>query len=106
MRVAIALAAGLLLLLQGALWLGERGWPGVWQREADLERLAERRERLSQRNQRLRAELMDLRSGDEALEERARQELGMVRPDEIFIRIVRPRAARGEEEGGAPRPSD
>lgn len=93
MRVAIGLAVALLLTLQGSLWLGERGWPGVWQRQAELERLEAREARLAQRNQRLRAELMDLRSGDEALEERARQELGMVRPDEIFIRIVRPRAA-------------
>ena len=96
MRVAIGLAAALLLALQAALWLGERGWPGGWQRQAELERLEAREARLSQRNQRLRAELMDLRSGDEALEERARQELGMVRPDEIFIRIVRPRPGDGE----------
>jgi cell division protein FtsB len=101
MRTAIALTAAVLLLLQWALWLGDRSWSGVWQREAELERLAERQARLAERNQRLRAELMDLRSGDEALEERARQELGMVKSDEIFIRIVRPRSPDGEEGEGA-----
>lgn len=101
MRAAIAVTVVLLLALQWTLWFGERGWSGVEQREAELERLEEREGRLAERNQRLRAELLDLRSGDEALEERARQELGMVKADEIFIRIVRPRPEGGEGEGEA-----
>jgi cell division protein FtsB len=102
MRIAIAVAGLLLVVLQGQLWLGERSWPQVWERQSELERLQAKQEELAERNRELRAELRDLRSGDAALEERAREELGMVRPEEIFIRIVRPRAqppAQGRRKG-------
>jgi len=103
MRFALG---GLILtlgLLQASLWFGERGLPGVWQRQAELDRLRDTGERYSERNQRLEAEVRDLRRGGEAIVERARKDLGMVRNDEVFIRMVRPDRASGPQpkEGGA-----
>ncbi len=89
MRRAITLIlATLLLLLQYPLWLGKGGWLKVW----DLNRQVESQQQVNQqtqaRNALLDAEVRDLKQGTEAIEERARSELGMVRRDEIFFQIT------------------
>lgn len=94
MRIWLAVAVLALVGLQYTLWLGERGLPEVWRKEAELERLEARVQRLEERNQELRAEVAELRSGGQAIEERAREELGMIGEDEIFIRIVQPAEER------------
>lgn len=103
MRFALGLLILVLGVLQASLWFGERGLPGVWQRQAELDRLQETAEGFSERNQRLDAEVRDLREGGEAIVERARKDLGMVRADEVFIRVVRPTGTSGPEpeEGDA-----
>ena len=87
--LAITLSA-LLVLIQYPLWLGKGGWLRVW----ELDRLVVRQEAanavLVSRNTSLEAEVRDLQEGRQAVEERARYELGMVRKNEIFIQISEP----------------
>jgi len=85
--LAFALGA-LLLLIQYPLWLGKGGWVRAWDIDRQLASQKARNEALQARNEALDAEVRDLKQGLEAIEERARFELGMVRPDEVFFQIV------------------
>jgi len=80
----------LLAALQAKLWFGAGGLPDS--RELRDTVTAQRAEnvRLQQRNDALSAEVEDLKSGEAAVEERARSELGMVKPGETFYRVVEP----------------
>lgn len=80
--------AALLVLLQYPLWLGEGGWLAVRQGNKNLNTQQILNQRLRERNETLLAEVSDLKQGREAIEERARSELGMIAPDEIFIRVL------------------
>lgn len=84
MRAGISLLAVLFLLLQVRLWVSDDGFREV-SRLASLigTQLAENA-RLAQRNQRLEAEVVELRKGDSAVEERARADLGLIGPQETF----------------------
>lgn len=75
------------VLLQYPLWLGKGGWFRVWEAEADLEARQQENARLEARNAALAAEVRDLKSGLDAVEERARYNLGLIGKDEIFIHI-------------------
>jgi len=94
----------LLVLLQYPLWLGKGGWLKVWDYDRQLAQQKEVTRSLETRNAGLDAEVRDLKQGYEAIEERARFELGMIRQDEIFVQIPeRPaRAARLAPEAGSP----
>ena len=87
MRWTPLVLAALLVVVQGDLWFGKGNLPYVWglQKELDSQRLAN--EVARQRNGRMTAEVNDLKEGLEMVEEKARAELGMVRPDEILIQI-------------------
>lgn len=86
--------AALLLLMQYPLWLGEGGWLAVRQGSKHVEAQQTLNQRLRVRNETLLAEVSDLKQGREAIEERARSELGMIAPNETFIRVLaRPVAA-------------
>ncbi len=80
----------MLVVLQGQLWLSDRGIPGVRHLEAAVAAQHEDNVRLEARNQRLAAEIRDLKEGLEAVEERARSDLGMIGRDETFYQIVDP----------------
>ncbi|HEX7971186.1 MAG TPA: cell division protein FtsB [Thiobacillus sp.] len=82
------------LLLQYPLWLGEGGWLKVRERAHKIETQQALNQRLQSRNAGLLAELGDLKQGRDAIEERARNELGMVAPDEWFVRVVAARAVQ------------
>ena len=88
MRWISLIFVALILLLQYPLWLGKGGWLKVW----DIDRQVEAQKQLNQqtqtRNAVLDAEVRDLKQGTEAIEERARSELGMVKRDEVFFQIV------------------
>ncbi len=99
-RLIIGFLVLILLRLHYPLWLGERGLPGVWQRQARLQKLQETAQRFVDRNNRLKAEVEDLRRGGKAITERAREDLGMIRKDEIFIRIVRTEEMTREGQTG------
>jgi cell division protein FtsB len=82
-----ALAAAI-VLLQYPLWLGEGGWLKVRERLLNIETQQALNQRLQTRNAGLLAEVGDLKLGRDAIEERARNELGMIAPDEWFVRVV------------------
>lgn len=83
--VALALLAA---LVQYPLWLGSGGWFSVWELESTVALHREANEGLKARNQAMSAEVLDLKAGTEAAEERARSELGLAHKDEVFIQIV------------------
>ena len=85
MKVLGALFVALIVLIQYPLWLGKGGWLKASQLDAELERKKAANSRLEVRNSVLAAEVRDLKQGTEAIEERARYELGMTRPDEVFF---------------------
>jgi cell division protein FtsB len=76
------------ILLQYPLWLGEGGWLRVREGAQKIDVQLALNQRLETRNASLLAELNDLKQGRDAIEERARNDLGMVAPDEWFVRIV------------------
>jgi cell division protein FtsB len=87
MRWLSAALIALLVLLQYPLWLGKGGWLRVWHVSRQLEQQQESNRALESRNAGLDAEVRDLKQGYEAIEERARFELGMIRENEIFVQI-------------------
>lgn len=78
----------LLLLVQAGLWFGKGSVPHVWTLRTQLQDQGLANDAARQRNQRIAAEVGDLREGLEMIEEKARSELGMVRPDEVFVQIA------------------
>jgi len=89
MRWPVIVLAVLVIVLQYPLWLGKGGWLRVWDVDRQLQAQRETNQRLEQRNAGLEAEVRDLKSGNEAIEERARFELGLTKPDEIFVHTPR-----------------
>ncbi|GAB2512712.1 cell division protein FtsB [Lysobacter humi (ex Lee et al. 2017)] len=93
-RPPFALLALLIVLavmlagLQLRLWGGEGGREAVGVLEKRVAELTRENGGLQQRNAALAAEVQDLKSGEAAVEERARSELGMIRPGEVFYRVV------------------
>ena len=77
-----------IVLLQYPLWLGEGGWLRVREGAQKIDIQQALNQRLETRNASLLAELNDLKQGRDAIEERARNDLGMVAPDEWFVRVV------------------
>lgn len=82
-RLALGLAV-LIVAIQYPLWFGRGGWFKVWELDARLSAQRESNHRLETRNAAMDAEVRDLKHGLDAIEERARVELGMVREDEVF----------------------
>jgi len=78
----------LLVLLQYQLWLGKGGWLKVLDLNYKIETQKNSNRKTQTRNAMLDAEVRDLKQGTEAIEERARSELGMVKGDEVFFQIV------------------
>ncbi|MFA6902669.1 MAG: cell division protein FtsB [Gallionellaceae bacterium] len=78
----------LILLWQYPLWLGKGGWIKVWEldHQVDAQKKANLQTRV--RNVALDAEVRDLKQGTEAIEERARSDLGMIKPGEVFFQVV------------------
>ena len=79
----------LLLVLQGQLWFGRGSIPDVWRLRQQLQEQKAQNAADQQANDRLSAELHDLKDGLEMVEERARAEIGMVKPNEIFIQMAK-----------------
>lgn len=86
----LVLLLGLLAWLQYRLWLGNGGQREVAALQAQVTQQARDNAGLKQRNDALAAEVEDLKSGEAAVEERARSELGMIKPGETFYRVVAP----------------
>ena len=90
MKALAAFLAGLIVVLQYPLWFGKGGWLRV--RDLDRQVVAQQAVNagLKARNDALDAEVRDLKQGLDAIEERARAELGMIRKDETFYQLVSP----------------
>jgi cell division protein FtsB len=93
MRVLIAMFALALALLQLKLWVSDSGIRELWELEAQVEAQSAENAALAERNAVLEAEVRDLKEGLDAVEERARTELGMVKSDETFYQVTPVRAA-------------
>jgi cell division protein FtsB len=88
MRVLLAILLVILVALQLKMWFGEGGYREVQRLAERVEQQAAENEALAQRNRELQAEVEDLRQGLEAVEERARSELGLIKQDEEFYQVV------------------
>lgn len=97
MRLLIALLLLLLILLQYRIWVGPGSLAEVNNLKHEIGQLREELVGLRERNRALQAEVDDLRSGQSAIEERARSELGMIKEGEIFYQVVQPPGSPADE---------
>ncbi len=88
MRALGIVLAALIVLIQYPLWLGKGGWLRAWEVDRTLTAQKSKNAELQSRNAALAVEVNDLKTGTEAIEERARTELGMIRPDEVFYQYA------------------
>jgi cell division protein FtsB len=88
-RLLLALLLALLVSFQAQLWLGRGSLPNVRNMQQKLEEQLQQNQQLQSQNERLGAEVGDLKEGLEIVEEKARMELGMVKPNEIFVQIAK-----------------
>jgi len=95
MRILVAILLILLLVLQYDLWVGDGSLATVWhlQKEVDAQQLENTH--LQERNETLAAEVKDLKTGLDAIEERSRNDLGMVKEGETYIQVVEEPAEDG-----------
>ena len=88
-RILIAILVFLLVLLRYRLWFGEGSLSSIVKLKTQVAAQTEKNKQLQQRNQALIAEVKDLKSGHQAVESKARNELGMVKKGETFYQIVK-----------------
>ena len=94
MRWLALILAALILALQYPMWLGKGGWLQVRETGRQLAVQRDSNDKLKARNAALDADVRDLKTGSEAIEERARSELGMIRSDEVFFQLQPGAAAK------------
>ena len=102
MRAVTLVLFVILILLQFKLWFGEGGFREVARLEGRVELQKSQNDELLQRNAELQAEVEDLRERLDAVEERARSELGLIKPAEKFYQVVPPPPADqqdGKDQG-------
>ena len=87
MRILAGALGALIVAIQVPLWLGKGGWLRAWDVGRQVEAQRDRNAALESRNAALAAEVRDLKQGHDAIEERARYELGMVKGDEVFFQL-------------------
>lgn len=87
----------LIVALQWPLWLGKGSWFRVWQLDKQLQEQRVVNQQLIARNAALDAEVRDLKQGTDAIEERARNELGMIRNGEVFFQLLAPASATSNQ---------
>jgi len=91
-RIILGVMLVAVLALQYRLWVSPNGVRDLWRTEAAIEAQRAENEELQRRNQRLAAEVRDLKEGRAAIEERARTDLGMIGAGETFFQVVPPGA--------------
>lgn len=89
LRVVVVTLAVLLLLVQADLWFGKTGLPYVMNLRAQLREQQAANDAARARNAQLQAEVSDLKEGLEMVEEKARAELGMIKPNEILVQVAK-----------------
>ena len=90
MRWLLVILLVLFALLQYRLWVGDGSLAEVWRLNKAVQEQRQENTSLRDRNEALEAEVRDLKTGSEAIEERARSELGMIRDGETFYQVVEP----------------
>lgn len=88
MRVATFALLALLAVVHAELWFGKGGVPRVMALREQVQRQQKLNEQAQAVNEQLVAEVRDLQEGLEMVEEKARTELGMVKPDEIYVQLT------------------
>lgn len=78
----------LLVFLQYKIWLGDGGIPRIFQLQEEVDTVQTQVDKLKERNQALDAEVQDLKKGLDAIEERARSDLGMIGQDEVYYQVI------------------
>ena len=78
----------LIIAIQYPLWMGKGSWLRVWEFSTRVDQQKEKNVQLAARNAGLDAEVRDLKQGIDAVEERARVELGMIKPGEVFYQVI------------------
>lgn len=91
MRAIAIVITALIIMLQYDLWMGEGSMLSAWQLQHAIENQQADNEQLLERNNTLAAEVQDLKSGLDAVDERARTELGMIKKGETFVQIIEER---------------
>lgn len=99
MKVLALVLAALIVLIQYPLWAGKGSWFRVWEIDQQIRAQRDANRQLQARNSGLEAEVRDLKVGLDAIEERARSELGMIRQDEIFFQVLESPPAAPREPG-------
>ena len=97
MRTVLALLIGVLLYMQYTLWFGKGGIRDVRMMRDQIDKQHQEIAVLKERNQSLAAEVLDLKEGLEAIEGRARSEMGMIKQDEVFYQVIEPRNIDNEQ---------
>lgn len=88
MKILIAIIILLIIHLQYRIWVGDGSVSQIKEYQARLEAVKEKAKEKKERNEALYAEIEDLRKGQEAVEERARDELGMIKENETFFQVI------------------
>jgi len=96
MKIVASALFLLLIVLQAKLWFGGHGVFQLWSLEGNIAAAKERNASLIQRNETLHAEVGELKDGKEALEERARSQLGFIKEGETFYRVIPKRGSSGD----------
>lgn len=88
MKIFIAIIILLIIHFQYRIWVGDGSIAQIDAYQQRLDDLKKQAEEKRERNEALYAEVLDLRKGQEAIEERARDELGMIKEDETFFHVL------------------
>ncbi len=88
MKKLLVLLVILLVYLQYSLWIGDGSLQDVWRLHKDVEQQRQENAVLRERNEALEAEVLDLQQGEDALEEHAREDLGMIKKGETFYQVI------------------
>ncbi|HYE37462.1 cell division protein FtsB [Methylocaldum sp.] len=102
MKKLIVFLVVLIALLQYRLWLGDGGVAELHELQNRIEKLTEEGEKRYERNAALEADVKDLKEGTDAIEERARQELGMIKEGETFVQVIETPKNKTHERKSAP----
>lgn len=92
MRTLTIILIILLVLLQYRFWVGEGSQQEIWRMKKAVDLQQQENEKLRARNKALEAEVQNLKKGLDAIEERARSELGMIKEGETFYQVIEPEA--------------
>lgn len=105
MRLLSLTLLALFLLIQYPLWFGQGGWFAAWELEKKVAEQRTVNEGIRQRNLAMEAEVEDLRVGTQAVEERARTDLGLLLGEEVYVQILSSEApANSPNQSGSTRP--